>query len=935
MKPEHRGYQAVSIQTIHLKSSVIMKKTLASHFLASLRLVLLSTPLLVIGCGGNSGAEGPDPGIIDYPIAYVKRPIPVDDNGDPLQADVRDPRFFGAGGDLYVRSRATTSASETNVTRAITGGTGDVRDVDVSFDGTKIIFSLRLEDPDPNDDVVPSWNIYEYDIPNNLLRRIITNDAIAEEGDDISPHYLPDGRIVFASTRQQHSQVLSLDEGPFNGISKPAFAYLDEARNDNAFVLHVMDDDGTNIQQITFNQSHDIDPLVLSSGEILYARWDNASGNNVGFSLYKVSPSGGDIQIVYGAHSHDTGTGGARIQFTRPREMPDGSVVVIARPDTGTFAGGDIWRIDINGHADFNRTVSGAQTGGGQQPLSTGIITTDGSPSIGGRYHSVYPLWDGTSRMLVSKGFCQVMINNQVEACTPTNVADPNAVELPPAYSIWMYDLSARTEKFVIPPEPGMMFTDVVAVQPRTRPIVDPGQTPDSALASENWGMLHIRSVYDMDGVFFDYGSGIPDLATMANGNTPADNRPARFLRLIKAVGLPDPNDNPALPDPARTAFGPRRNLGMREILGYALVEPDGSVLTKVPANVPFTIEILDAGGRRIGARHRNWLQIPPGETLECNGCHQHPTDGTPPLPHGRKGAGPASINPGNWSAASLNTNAFIFFLPGETMAQARYGRCGPGSTLACGVDPVASMFEPDFDVVYSDFWVRAGNTPNPDITYSYDDLVTMSLTPPISDSCRTGTGILPNQRHFCRIIINYEQHIDPIWSAPRTDSNGNDATCTLCHNARNAANQIQVPAGQLNLTDVNPADYPPQFMPNPDQVHPYRELLFGDLEMELDTNGNLVYTLVDSGQVDENNNPILVNVPVPPSMSVNGARASYFMEKMTGMELDAGRSLGADPNTVDHVGLLTDAELKLIAEWLDIGAQYYNNPFDPGVPTN
>ncbi|MBS0614239.1 MAG: hypothetical protein JSS24_13775 [Proteobacteria bacterium] len=28
------------------------------------------------------------------------------------------------------------------------------------------------------------------------------------------------------------------------------------------------------------------------------------------------------------------------------------------------------------------------------------------------------------------------------------------------------------------------------------------------------------------------------------------------------------------------------------------------------------------------------------------------------------------------------------------------------------------------------------------------------------------------------------------------------------------------------------------------------------------------------------------------------------------------------------HAGWLTPAELKMIAEWLDIGAQYYNDPF-------
>jgi hypothetical protein len=28
------------------------------------------------------------------------------------------------------------------------------------------------------------------------------------------------------------------------------------------------------------------------------------------------------------------------------------------------------------------------------------------------------------------------------------------------------------------------------------------------------------------------------------------------------------------------------------------------------------------------------------------------------------------------------------------------------------------------------------------------------------------------------------------------------------------------------------------------------------------------------------------------------------------------------------HDGYLTPAELRLLSEWLDVGAQYYNNPF-------
>ena len=65
---------------------------------------------------------------------------------------------------------------------------------------------------------------------------------------------------------------------------------------------------------------------------------------------------------------------------------------------------------------------------------------------------------------------------------------------------------------------------------------------------------------------------------------------------------------------------------------------------------------------------------------------------------------------------------------------------------------------------------------------------------------------------------------------------------------------------------------------------------------------------------------PILVPVPVAPSMSVAGANASaQFFARFD--------------NDPTHMGLLTDAELRLISEWLDIGGQYFNNPFD--VPIN
>ncbi len=98
-------------------------------------------------------------------------------------------------------------------------------------------------------------------------------------------------------------------------------------------------------------------------------------------------------------------------------------------------------------------------------------------------------------------------------------------------------------------------------------------------------------------------------------------SRPYRFIRIQKAVEIPGKTVRKI----NNSAFGPA-GMGMREILGYAPIQPDGSVQIQVPANVPFTIDIVDANAKRITAQHTSWLQVVPGETKTCNGCHSTAT---------------------------------------------------------------------------------------------------------------------------------------------------------------------------------------------------------------------------------------------------------------------------------------------------------------------
>jgi hypothetical protein len=177
-----------------------------------------------------------------------------------------------------------------------------------------------------------------------------------------------------------------------------------------------------------------------------------------------------------------------------------------------------------------------------------------------------------------------------------------------------------------------------------------------------------------------------------------------------------------------------------------------------------------------------------------------------------------------------------------------------------------------------------------------------------------------------CRIIINYETHIHPLWNAPRPvlDGMGNQIgnnTCAQsgCHAPVNAMNATMVPAGQLDLTDgVSPDEA--------DQFNSYRELLFVD--------GNQILVggaLVDEQMVvdtDEMGNPILETVTTGPYMNAAGANFGADSRRF----FDCFEGENGVCATPPHTTFLSPDELRLVAEWLDLGAQYYNNPFDVPV---
>jgi hypothetical protein len=908
--------------------------------------MLAATLLAACSSGGTvtiADSQSADSQTTDYAIAFVKRSVPMTGTGATAtltQDDLRLPRAYFPSADLYLLDPASAGGAETNITSSVTkGGSYDIKDVDVSYDGTKIIFAMRgpltAKQKDFNP---PNWGLWEYVVATRDLHQLCPQqDPTCSHAQYVSPHYLADGRILFASTRQPDAGAVLLNEG------KPEFEPQTEALNESAFVLHVMNADGSQLHQITFNQSHDTDATLLQNGRVMFTRWDHANGND-GMELYTANPDGTNVQLLYGFGSHATAStnpSGATscpagddctVQFTDAREMQDGHVLALVRPYTNADWGGNLEIIDTRNFIENNQTNPDTANNAGysmssvaEQPATqnavltacTGSCTANGTGDLplispGGRFTSAFPLWDGTGRILVTWSECRLQDQTgTILPCTGDNLANTTLTAAPPLYSAWMFDPSTNTFMPITTPTEGVFVNDIVSLQPRPTPTY----IPDTYTTTTNpMGILDIRSVYDWDGAACNGQNGETCNVTTAGGiagmaRTPADQRPARFLRIIKAVSIPPakaPTGQVALKFDQNTAFGAAGNY-MREILGYVPIEPDGSVRVFVPSDIALQLDVVSAqvtGGNATGyvwrsfPLHAAWLQVLPGEELDCNGCHVPAAQQQPPAGVSFYSHGNASLFASIWPGAA-GAGAF----PGTTGTAAA---CRAGQTMAealyeCGSKP-AEAASLSVNVVFNDAWFGggAGNEP---LKISYDDPnFTTPVPTPLQCAVNGGDG-----GDDCRVVINYPTtapmtatvavsgNIEPLWTKTRTTAGGADGTCTTCHNASTAA------TGYLDLAPGASAN-------NANQENSYQQLLNPFSVTSVDpTTGQTTTTQVRGAEL------------------ISGDAAnSHFFQVFTNP---------ADPAYAVHAGLLYPAELRLLSEWVDIGAQYFNNPFN--APTN
>ncbi|PCJ44004.1 MAG: hypothetical protein COA99_07545 [Moraxellaceae bacterium] len=973
---------------------------------------------VLTACGsGGPGSEDEDSAASgsDIPIAYIKRTI-VEASGIPPA----DAPFF-LNFEAFVEGSASVHVRTTSADRQITPSEGDydVRQLTVDNAGENLLFAMRGPlvapsapgDPAP---VQPAWGIWEYTVATQLLVQLTQGDA-TNHIHDIDPAYLPDGRIIFSSSRQETTQKKLGDEG------KPQYRHLTENGDDGdtdarTFNLHILgsDRDIGFVKQITFNLSHDFNPSLTADGQVLFSRWDNM-GSTDSVSIYRMNPDGSAMELLFGHNSPNIGVDTTQtIRYTRPKALGGGRVLVQLRSDSDQLPQLQLAVLDVDNFIDDGVVVDGGSGTAVDLEYLGFAQTMPGVPALDGRLSAITPVEDGTGRYLISWTLCQLSdladptaAEAVIQACSSANIDSTTLFEAAAFYGIFMFDPSEDQKIPVVLPAAGVYYTDIVVVQSHTAPtsVAEVSLTGDADLVERNVGLLHIRSVYNMDGVFDDLSTGLENVTnakTIPRISNPsvvtADQRQARFLRLSKVVPLWDEDTRDVDSD---LIAGTGR---MTEIVGYAEIEPDGSVLTEVPADIAFTFSIVNGDGVRLGetSRHTNWLQLRPGEKVTCNGCHAAPDDDEVAVAHGRV-SGLDTFHPGSPTLAYPNVDPVMAPEIGETMAET-HGRIDPNSIkLASSMD-------------YTDVWAEPASKITPVVGTSYDDLVMSfaDVLPPVTyfaplnfPSCATDWQ--PN----CRVVINYETHIHPIWSKPRivldVDAGVDiDGTCVSCHNhdidpadgePRTAGNSFinefpipnAVPVQQLYLGNNDAINADLDFEGNGVRMDAYdylfnehprgiveamvlvqqRDAPFVVYTPQLDDEGNIVLNPDNSVLCDPGISTFrLFTLPaslmagqaitvIPPMAALDdfGCPANYELEPKPGLYGDFAPDIsdpqedyrrnfftkflprseqvpkvGVTGNT-NHDGWLTAAEHRLIKEWVDMGGQYYNSPFD--APSN
>jgi len=492
------------------------------------------------------------------------------------------------GGGLTVLDLKTGKARD--LVPGLTNGV--VNRFDISYDASKIVFDFKKANEE-------GYRIYEVGVTGEGLRQLTfpqedEAELVRKYGsagyhhgtDDLHPCYLPDGDIVFVSTRCQYSI-----------LCNAADVYTTK-------VLYRMDGAGKNMRPLSNSPVSEASPAILPDGRILYHRWeyvDKAAGNLK--CLWAMNPDGTASSEIYG----NTITFPETMIYPRPIPGAPGKIVFLGTSHCcPNNAMGAIVVIDT---ADDIRSVE------------TMRFVTDDIRALkhtGFHFRGPDGEWkydrNGTQGRLFKDPYplSEDLFIASRKPKGPT-WSDPKAYDL-----VLVDGAGGETPLYK---DEAISCWHAYPLRPRSKPPVHQ-PTPDPKLAEAGKARCVVVDVYTgMEGV---------------------ERGAIKYLRILEEVPRPwavrktwfkDDRDGMA-----HSAIGDGF-LGLKAQYGVVPVEEDGSAHFLVPAMRNIYLQALDKDCLAVQTE-RTYVHYMPGEVRSCVGCHELPNQAPE-----RRDATPAALS--------------------------------------------------------------------------------------------------------------------------------------------------------------------------------------------------------------------------------------------------------------------------------------------------
>ncbi len=448
--------------------------------------------------------------------------------------------------------------------------TADVSSIDLSFDATKVLFTMKKDASD-------FYHVYWAGLTRGEDGKFPITQLTFQPFDDQQAVWTASDRIVFTTNQAYTDMGTRADE-------------YNHARVVTQLASITLTGGDADRKLCSQNLSHTITLFSMADGRVGFSRWEHLENVN-DVKLMAMNP---DCTQMIGLNGQFGKPGNSLVQFTESATPYVFYGIVTNRENT--IQAGSLVKLDAR-FAEDQTKLDMEKSSEEAYTMLTPHVPTGEDASPVGRYRSPSVLPNG--RLLVTWADGQV---NELNELSLT----------PPDYGVYVFNPETRRNELVVNHEDSWELYAKPVVE-RTKPtLVDSRQTTADASEPVRFGSIDVKQT----SLYVRHGNTVGG-AQFKDG-TPLDDALQHAVKVRIIEGFSSEAATGA------TMFG----LTMAEgaaLIGEAKVEADGSWLANVPPYVPMHLQAVDEFELAI-RNETTWIQGMPGEDRVCGGCHEDRT---------------------------------------------------------------------------------------------------------------------------------------------------------------------------------------------------------------------------------------------------------------------------------------------------------------------